>query len=153
MNIAWLYLDKRSAAISALKDYESMKYIAAHAQQHIAEREGHMTSIGSPVLTTMPKGPSKPGAGENRIVKALDEINVIHEQRQRAQAYMAWFEPAWSFLSEDERFVLTHFFMCDEYKQVDNVLDICERYHIERSSAYKKKDRALARLTLLLYGK
>ena len=27
MNIVWQYLDKRAAAINALKDYSSMKYI------------------------------------------------------------------------------------------------------------------------------
>ena len=43
--------------------------------------------------------------------------------------------------------------MDDESKQVDSVGEICERFHIERTSAYKRKDRALSRLTLLLYGK
>ena len=56
-------------------------------------------------------------------------------------------------LSEQERFVLSRFYMDDESKQVDSVGEICERFHIERTSAYKRKDRALSRLTLLLYGK
>ena len=43
--------------------------------------------------------------------------------------------------------------MDDESRQVDTVGEICERFHIERTSAYKKMDRALSRLTLLLYGK
>jgi len=56
-------------------------------------------------------------------------------------------------LSEQEQFVLSRFYMDDESRQVDTVGEICERFHIERTSAYKKKDRALSRLTLLLYGK
>lgn len=40
-----------------------------------------------------------------------------------------------------------------EARQTDAVGNICERFHIERSSAYNKKNRALARLALLLYGK
>ena len=36
MSIAWQYLDKRNAAISALKDYESMQYILAHTPSDIA---------------------------------------------------------------------------------------------------------------------
>ena len=36
MNIVWQYLDKRSAAISALKDYGSMAYILEHTGEDIA---------------------------------------------------------------------------------------------------------------------
>ena len=38
-------------------------------------------------------------------------------------------------------------------KQIDAVYNICERFNIERSSAYNKKNRALQHLALLLYGK
>ena len=36
MNIIWQYLDKRSAAVNALKDYSSMTYILAHTDEEIA---------------------------------------------------------------------------------------------------------------------
>ncbi len=90
---------------------------------------------------------------KNRIVKAMDSISLLNERYQRAEEYMAWFLPAWQALSEQERFVLSRFYMDDESRQVDSVEEICERFPIERTSAYKKKDRSLSRLTLLLYGK
>jgi len=65
---------------------------------------------------------------------------------------MAWFRPAWDGLTEDEQFVLNEFYLCDD-AQEDAIGNICDRYHIERTSAYKKKSRALARLAILLYGK
>ena len=34
MNIIWQYLDKRSAAVNALKDYSSMAYILAHRRRN-----------------------------------------------------------------------------------------------------------------------
>ena len=37
MNIVWQYLDKRAAAINALKDYSSMKYIIEHTDEDIAK--------------------------------------------------------------------------------------------------------------------
>ena len=153
MNIAWLYLDKRNAAINALKDYEGMNYIIQTAPSEIAATQECMTGIGGLALSDMPKGPHNPHAAEDRIVKAMDSISLLNERYRRAEEYMAWFLPARQTLSEQERFVLSRFYMDDESKQVDSVGEICERFHIERTSAYKRKDRALSRLTLLLYGK
>ena len=153
MNIAWLYLDKRNAAINALKDYEGMNYIIQTAPSEIAATQECMIGIGGLALSDMPKGPHNPHAAEDRIVKAMDSISLLNERYRRAEEYVAWFLPAWQMLSEQERFVLSRFYMDDESKQVDSVGEICERFHIERTSAYKKKDRALSRLTLLLYGK
>ena len=153
MNIAWLYLDKRNAAINALKDYEGMNYIIQNAPSEIAATQECMTGIRSPALSDMPKGSRDPHTAEIRIVKAMDSISLLNERYRRAEEYMAWFLPAWQMLSEQERFVLSRFYMDDESKQVDSVGEICEHFHIERTSAYKRKDRALSRLTLLLYGK
>ena len=35
MDIIWHYLDKRSAAVNALKDYSSMQYIIDHTDEEI----------------------------------------------------------------------------------------------------------------------
>lgn len=153
MNIAWLYLDKRSAAINALKDYESMNYIVENTHSEIVSTQAEMTTLGSPTLSAMPKGPHNPHAAENKVIHAMDTISVLNERYQRACEYLSWFQPAWMALSEDERFVLSRFYMSDESRQADSVCDVCDHFHIERTSAYKKKDRALARLALLLYGK
>ena len=62
-------------------------------------------------------------------------------------------QPAWDSLSEDERYVLEQFYGGEEEKQIDAVYNICEHLHIERSTAYNKKNRAVQHLALLLYGK
>lgn len=153
MNIAWLYLDKHNAVINALKDYESMNDIIQTAPSSIVAIQESMTNIGNRALSDMPKKAHNPHLVANRNAKAVDSINCLNERYQLAVEYMAWFQPAWQVLSEDERFVLSRFYQCNEKKQIDNVYDICDYFHIERTSAYKKKDRALYHLTLLLYGK
>ena len=65
---------------------------------------------------------------------------------------MEWFKPAWDALTGKEQFALSEFYQ-NEDSRADAVASICDRFSIERSSAYNKKDRALARLALLLYGK
>ena len=57
MNIIWHYLDKRGAAINALKDYGSMQYIIDHTDEEIDTIHDKMSSVGSPVLSDLPTGP------------------------------------------------------------------------------------------------
>lgn len=44
MNIIWHYLDKRGAAINALKDYGSMQYIIDHTDEEIDTVHDRMSS-------------------------------------------------------------------------------------------------------------
>jgi hypothetical protein len=152
MTIAWIYLDKKAAAIDALKDYPSMEYIIQNHQDDLEEAQERMTSIRSSHPTGMPST-HNPKAGENKLVSCIDEIDVLKERYRQALEYMDWFKSAWDALSEDEQFVLSEFYRNADARQADAIVSICDRFSIERSSAYNKKNRALARLTLLLYGK
>ena len=127
MNIIWHYLDKRGAAINALKDYGSMQYIIDHTDEEIDTVHDRMSSVGSPVLSDMPKGPHNPQANENRIIAAIDEIDVLKERYRQAVEYMDWFKPAWMALSEDERYVLQTFYWNEDERQTDAVYDIWEQ--------------------------
>lgn len=153
MNIAWQYLDKRAATINALKDYESMRFIAAQTPDRQRGIRQQVCQPRSATMDDMPRRPFCPHAVEDRLVDALDALDALTAKHQQALAYMAWFKPCWDALTADERFVLACFYMKEEQHQSDNVGDICDAFHIERTSAYKKKDRAVSRLELLLYGK
>ena len=152
MNIAWTYLDKRSAAANALKDYVHMDFIIRSHPDRTLESHSRMTAIHVPGLSGMPHH-SDPLAAETQLVAAIDEIDIAQERYRQALEYMEWFQPAWERLKEDEQFVLEEFYQDADERTVDGVLSICNHFHIERSSAYNKKNRALAKLALLLYGK
>lgn len=151
MSVIWQYLDKRGATIKALKDYDSMAYIIENTKTEIANAHDRMSAVRSPGFDGMPHA-HNPKAGEDRIVKAIDEIDVLKERYRQAVEYMEWFKPAWDALSDDEQYVLDAFYR-EEDGQTASVYAICDRFHIERSSAYNKKNRALEHLTTLLYGK
>ena len=153
MNIIWHYLDKRGAAINVLKDYSSMRYILDHTDEEIDGIHDRITSVGSPLLSDMPQGPHNPQANENRIIAAIDEIDVLKERYRQAVEYMDWFQPAWMALPGDERYVLETFYLNQDEHQTDAVYDICDHFSIERSSAYNRKNRTVQHLALLLYGK
>lgn len=152
MKIAWIYLDKRAATIDALKDYAVMQYIIDHHANLEEESRDKLFHVPAGTPSGMPRH-LNPHAGKARLVTALDEISVFKERYRQALEYMAWFRPAWDALTDDERYMLNTFYLGDESAGVNSINAICEHFHIEKTSAYNKKNRALARLALLLYGK
>lgn len=151
MSVIWKYLDKRSAAVDALKDYSSMRFIIDHTDEEIKAAYEKMSGISSPQFDGMPHS-HNPQAAEDRIIKGIEEIDVLKERYRQAMEYMEWFVPAWNELTEDERYVLEVFYS-DADSQTNAVYDICDHFGIERSSAYNRKNRALGKLVTLLYGK
>ncbi|MDL2319355.1 hypothetical protein LJC74_09880 [Eubacteriales bacterium OttesenSCG-928-A19] len=150
MKIAWIYLDKRGAAIDALKDFAAMQYIIQNQTDIEEEMREKLFQFPTSTPSGMPHHPN-PHAFEARLASSFDEIDVLKERYRQALEYMEWFRPAWEELTHDEQFVLNAFYIADEQQDVIGL--ISEQFQIERSSAYKKKNRALAKLTTLLYGK
>ena len=152
MSIIWKYLDKRSAAVDALKDYRNMKFIIEHTDDEIKAAYEKMGGVGSPQPDGMPHA-HNPHAAEDRMVKGIEEIDVLRERYRQAVEYMEWFLPAWEELSEDDRYVLDAFYSEDNEYGSSAADDIADYFGIERASAYRRKNRALAKLTTLLFGK
>lgn len=151
MSIAWKYLDKRGGTVQAVKDYSSMKFIIESTDSEIKKAYTGITTVGSPNMDGMPHA-HDPKAGEERLVNSLDEIDVLKERYRQALEYMDWFVPAWEQLSQDERYVLRTFYSDSDRSEL-TVDDIADYFKIERASAYRRKNRALEKLTVLLYGK
>src|SRR5699024_4291132 len=152
MNIVWHYLDKRAATIDVIKDYNSMKHIIDNTDDDIAILHDGMMSPSAPVNDGMPSV-HNPKANENRIAYSSDIVDVLEARLSQAVEYMNCFQPSWDELTEDEQFVLYEFYMVENQRRTDAVHTICDYFKIERSSACNKKNRALDRLTILVYGK
>ena len=152
MSIIWKYLDKRSAAVDALKDYSNMKFIIEHTDDEIKAAYEKMGGVSSPQSDGMPHA-HNPHAVEDRMIKGIEEIDILRERYRQAVEYMGWFLPAWEELSEDDRYVLDAFYSEDNEYGSGSADDVADYFGIERASAYRRKNRALAKLTTLLFGK
>ncbi len=152
MNVIWMYLNKKDAAVNALKDYGKMKHIIDHTEEEIQRVYSRIAGVGSPAIEKMPSA-NNPQAGEDRMIKGIEEIDVLRERLRQAKEYMAWFQPAWDALSDDDQFVLDAFFSGGNEYVAGAADTVAEHFCIERASAYRKKNRALDNLTTLLYGR
>ena len=152
MSIMWKYLDKRSATIAAIKDYDAMQFIINNTDDEIKRTYEKMSSVGSPNYEGMPRT-HNPNAGEERILNGIAEIDILKERYRQAVEYMEWFKPAWEQLSDDDRYCLETFYGDGNTYGSSAAYYIAEYLHIEQPTAYKRKNRALDRLTVLLFGK
>lgn len=66
---------------------------------------------------------------------------------------MAWFNPAWEALTDGERTILTAFYLNDDSSKAKAVQCLCDTMWLEKTAVYYRKDKAVAHLALLLYGK
>ncbi|KDS92367.1 hypothetical protein DHOM_11380 [Dermabacter hominis 1368] len=147
----WDYFDYRKAAIGVLQDYATQAVILQQSGSYTEELKASLTSIGSPRIDGIPRA-NDPHAGESRVCSILDNLDALKARDRRAQAYMAWFNPAWESLSDEDRLVLETFFL-DDLSAEDAAVKIAEHFYVERKSAFAKKQRALTRFARLLYGR
>ena len=152
MSIMWKYLDKRSATIAAIKDYDAMQFIIGHTDEEVKAEREKMSSVRSPGGDGMPHA-YNPSAAEDRIINGIEEIDILKERYRQAMEYMEWFQPAWDQLTEEERYVLETFYGDGNTYGSSAASYIAEYLHIEQPTDYKRKNRALDRLTVLLFGK
>lgn len=150
-SIIWKYLDKRSAAIAALKDYDSMAFIIANTERQIAAANEKLGSTGGMKLDAQPSV-HDPKAGEKQILAVVDQINVLEERYREALQYMDWFKPAWNQMVEEEQYILKSFYAENSYG-CNAVYEIAEKLNIEQPTVYKRKNRALSKLQVLLFGR
>ena len=150
MNIMWKYLDKRSATIAAIKDYDSMAFVLMNTGRLIQQANDRI-STGGMKLDSQPSV-HDPKSGEKQILAVVDEISILEERQQEALDYMDWFKPAWEQMQEEERYILQTFYAENSYGS-NAAYDIADKLNIEPPTVYKRKNRALSRLQVLLFGR
>ena len=149
--IAWKYLDKKNATITAMRDYESMRTIINSTPDEIKDLYEKMTAPHTPSMTGMP--PSKnPQAGTDKLVEQIDKLDILRERYSSAVEYMAWFESAWGTLNDTEQHILREFYMGKNQNSGATYRLMSKLGYSERQ-VERLKNKAITRLTILLYGK
>lgn len=144
--IGWTFLDKRDATVRVLENYDSMKFIIENTSDEIKRVTDKATSVGVPKYDDHVRS-GNVHSGEDQVVNTIERIDILKERYRQALEYMAWFEPAWKKLNEDEQYILENLYL----NEMD-VSEICAHFNIERNAFYARKKRALDHLKTLLYG-
>lgn len=139
----------RKEAADKLKDYQARKKAVDNIQEEISRLKAESTRIRSAVTDSTP---IHGGGGSTREDALLSNIALRDELKGRLQDTRRWLatvDRALAELTDEERLVLDRFFI---HRAKGNVEILMEELHLEKTAVYEKKDRALRRFTLALYG-
>lgn len=138
----------RREAIDKLKNYEVHKLALENLPKEIKRLESAYAGIRSATTDGTPVS----GVGNTREDSMLSNIVHRDELKRRlkeARLWVSMVDKALAVLNDEERLVLDRFYT---HPAKGNVGELCERLHVEQSTVYRKRDNALRRFTIALYG-
>lgn len=140
--------DWKVSAIEKLKQYEAKRQALEIIPMQIAEIESTMTSIRSGA-NIVPVSGGKSTGKENMLLSCIVQKEELQRNLDRVKLWIEFMEKGLNILDQDERLVLDRFFIHPAKGNIDR---LCGELFIEQSQVYKRRDRALRKFTIALYG-
>ena len=135
-------------AIEKLKEYTARKNAITSIPEEIKRLEEDAQRIRAASTDATPVQ----GGGSGREDMLLS--NIVHrEELQRrlsdARRWVKIVDDGLAVLSEEDRLVLDRFYI---HPMRGNVERLCDELAVEKAAVYKRKEKALRRFTVALYG-
>ena len=138
----------KKEAIEKLKEYNARKQSITSIPMEIAQLESAVRGIRS----ASADGVAISGGGSGREDMLLSNICKREELKRSlatAKVWVAQVEDAMSVLNQEERLVLDRFYVSSQKGAAERLA--CE-LGVDIKTVYRRKDAALRRFTLALYG-
>lgn len=135
-------------ATDKLRNYEAHRQSLSSIPQEIKRLESVCSGIRSATTDSIPVS----GGGSTREDVLLSNIVHRDELKRRlkeARLWVSMVDKALAVLTDDEKLVLDRFYI---HQAKGNVSELCERLNVEQATVYRKRDSALRRFTIALYG-
>lgn len=138
----------RREAIEKLKDYTAKRNSIQSSIEEIKRLDAEIAHIRSAISDTTPvsRGDS---AREDMLINSIAKKDELKLALSMAKWWVKKVDRGLMVLDEQERRILDLFFI---HRAKGNVGILCEELGIEQSSIYRRRDSALRRFTLALYG-
>ncbi len=135
-------------AIDKLKGYEAHKRSLTSIPEEIKRLNVALTAIRSAATDSTPVS----GGGSTREDAMLS--NIVHREEleralEQAKLWVDIVDGGLNVLDDEERLVLDRFYI---HRGKGNVSRLCEELAVEQSSIYRRRDAALRKFTVALYG-
>lgn len=138
----------KQEAMERLQRYEPMVRSLQNIPLELArlEEDAKQLRSGRPELERIQ---STPGRGEGRLVDNIVLRQELKHSYEDARLWVEITDSAISALTEEEKLVLFYLYV---HPQRGAVELLCQELGVEQSSVYRKRDAALWRFTLAMYG-
>ena len=138
----------KNEAMDKLRQYDAMRLAVTNIPQEIKRLEAASVALrgartdGTAVLS----GNSR---REEAILDNMMSRQELQWRLEQAESWLSCMDRALGALTGEEKLVLQRFYICPEKGSVDR---LCSELGLESSSVYRKRDKALRRFTVALYG-
>lgn len=138
----------KEEAKEKLQKYAAMRLAVVNIPKEIKRLEVDSKSIRSAKIDASPT----PGGGNKREEALIN--NIAHRQEllwtlEQAQLWLRITDQALTCLSSEEKQILHRLYI---YPKKGNLERICTELGVEKSSIYRRRDKALEHFALALYG-
>ena len=138
----------KKEAIEKLKEYNARKQAIASIPMEIAQLESAVRGIRS----ASADGVAISGGGSGREDMLLSNICKREELKcslRDAKVWVRRVDAGLAVLNQEERLILDRFYVNPARGNVDR---LCVELNVEKPTVYRRKDDALRRFTICLYG-
>lgn len=137
----------KEEAVDRLRRYDAMR----RAVQNIPEEMKRLELLARSIQSARADGAAVRGGGDREEVLIN---NLLHRQElqnalEQAKLWLCTTDRALSALSPEEKRILDKMLI---HPERGGALRLCEELECEQSSIYRKRDRALQKFTIALYG-
>lgn len=136
----------KAEAMDRLRQYDAARCALESLAGEIRRIEGLLCSPGT-VRTDVPV--KSKGSQEDWRINQLVSLQQLRQRREQTEQWVKTTDTALSALTPEEKLVLHRLYIQPQRNNVDR---LCQELDTERSSVYRKRDAALYRFTLALYG-
>lgn len=141
-------MDWKQEAADKLTQYEMRRRALENIPAEIRRLEQDYRSLRSSVADSIPGR----GCGSRREDVMLTNIvrrEELARQLESVRAWVAMTDDGLAALDEEDRLVLDRFYV---HRRKGACEQLCEELDREKAQVYRRRDRALRRFTLALYG-
>lgn len=141
-------MDWKKEATDKLKDYEAKKSALYNIPMERERLQCVMEGIRSAGVDGDPvKGSTT--RREDRLLGCIVKLDELERTEKQTKAWVEMVDAGLRVLNEEERLVLDRMLICPLHGNLDRV---CDELGMERATVYRRRDAALRKFTLALYG-
>ena len=141
-------MNLRAQVVERLCNYELMDVAVKNLQEQIRWLKLNQEGIHA-VRTDRVAVRNQPGRGEERLLENIEQRQKLENALENTKRWLQITDRAMTALSKEEQLILRKLYI---HKTPGALNELCQRFEMEKSSVYRKRDRALDKLELALYG-
>lgn len=142
-------MDWKQEAIDKLRDYEAHKKALDSIPLELERLGAAYNGIRAAKVDGMPRSGSSASNREEAMISNIVYRDELKRRLREARLWVEIVEGGLSVLDDEERLALDY---CYIHKVKGSINELCYRLNIDTSAAYRRRDLALRRFTLALYG-